>query len=393
LIFFDKVMKLLFDLTPTQWKANGSGIYTTMVFSQALKKGYKFDCIYSTINELPNFIKKTAEDNDCKLWKYENKTDFEKIVAENSFERIYFGTTSNTDCLVPDAVEMIVTLHDLRFIEVPSDRYRYLYRETKFGRIKQRVAHIFFPFLSAKQQIKSVSKFIYRSKLKIVTVSNHSKYSILQFFPSVPKEKIQVMYCPYPEIRKSVLSQESFDILHQYQVTKKDFVLIISANRWFKNSFRALLACDELISDKQFQNKKVIVVGRPTKAVTRKIKNKLQFIFIDYVSDEILQFLYKNAFCFLYPSLQEGFGIPPIEAMIQGTPVLASAISSVPEICGDGALYFNPYSVSEIKNRLLQILNDVHLRNNLIEKSQNRLDQLHTKQEKDIDSLISLICK
>ena len=79
--------------------------------------------------------------------------------------------------------------------------------------------------------------------------------------------------------------------------------------------------------------------------------------------------------------------------MIQGTPVLASAISSIPEICGEGALYFNPYSVSEIKNRLLQILNDVNLKNYLIEKSQKHIVQLNIKQKKDLDSLICLIFK
>jgi len=187
-------MKLLFDLTPTQWIANGSGIYTTMVFNGALQKGYTFDCIYSAETELPEEIMKAAERNNCKLWKYKNNQDFEKIVARNNYDRVYLGTASNADNVIPDAVDMIVTLHDLRFIEVPTDKYRYLYRETIFGRIKQRIAHIFFSSLNAKQQIKSISKYIYRSKLTIVTVSNHSKYSILQFFPTIPEEKIQVMY-------------------------------------------------------------------------------------------------------------------------------------------------------------------------------------------------------
>lgn len=75
------------------------------------------------------------------------------------------------------------------------------------------------------------------------------------------------------------------------------------------------------------------------------------------MSYEKLASLYQNAYLFVYPTLNEGFGYPPIEAMQFATPVICSAITSTTEICGDSVLYFNPYSIDEIKNRILMMEN------------------------------------
>jgi glycosyltransferase involved in cell wall biosynthesis len=69
-----------------------------------------------------------------------------------------------------------------------------------------------------------------------------------------------------------------------------------------------------------------------------------------------LELLYQNAYVFLYPTLNEGFGYPPLESMKHGTPVICSAITSTTEVCGDAVLYFNPFSVDEMKNRILLVL-------------------------------------
>ena len=81
-------------------------------------------------------------------------------------------------------------------------------------------------------------------------------------------------------------------------------------------------------------------------------------LFTGYVSDEDLPFIYNGADVFVFPSLYEGFGIPPLEAIQCGTPVAASRATSIPEVVGDGALMFNPDDVKDIAEKINKIIND-----------------------------------
>jgi glycosyltransferase involved in cell wall biosynthesis len=88
--------------------------------------------------------------------------------------------------------------------------------------------------------------------------------------------------------------------------------------------------------------------------------------------DEFLQFCYENATAFIYPSLSEGFGIPILEAMAFGCPVIASNVSSIPEVAGDAALLFSPDSPEELGSCICKIINNDALRNEYTEKGKNR---------------------
>ena len=116
---------------------------------------------------------------------------------------------------------------------------------------------------------------------------------------------------------------------------------MISCNRWLKNSYRGILALDQFFSDKKNQNYKAVILGQIPKRLQKKIKNIEKFEFKKYVDNDELEKLYAEAFALFYPTLNEGFGYPPIEAMKYGTPILSSAIASLPEVCGDAAIYFN----------------------------------------------------
>jgi glycosyltransferase involved in cell wall biosynthesis len=80
------------------------------------------------------------------------------------------------------------------------------------------------------------------------------------------------------------------------------------------------------------------------------------------VSDEELKSLYENAGCFLFPSLYEGFGLPPLEAMYCGCPVIVSREASLPEVCGDAAMYCDAYSVADIAHKITNMMGDANLR-------------------------------
>ncbi|MCR4942357.1 MAG: glycosyltransferase family 4 protein, partial [Campylobacter sp.] len=93
-------------------------------------------------------------------------------------------------------------------------------------------------------------------------------------------------------------------------------------------------------------------------------KNK-NIIFKGRVSDDKLVKLYSNAICFVYPSLYEGFGIPPLEAQACGCPVVCSNAASLPEVCENSVIYCDPYDINDIKEKIQMVLDDENIQNDL----------------------------
>jgi glycosyltransferase involved in cell wall biosynthesis len=96
---------------------------------------------------------------------------------------------------------------------------------------------------------------------------------------------------------------------------------------------------------------------------------------VGYVSDGELRALYEHAACFVYPSLYEGFGLPPLEAMACGCPVLASDAAAIPEVCGDAALYCDARSPGDLAARLGALMREPALRRTLAERGRARAAQ------------------
>ncbi len=381
--------KLLFALTPAQNIANGSSIYTGMVFKKAVETGKPFDAFYN-----PNIIEnKAIIDNIPKhvtLHKCLNTNDLEHLLESKHYDTVFFGNETDTGVNLPETVTPIVVMHDLRFIEVPNDTTRYLYRKTPFDRFKQIVLSKLAPNHDALHQRSTISHFIENPRLKIVTVSNHTKYSILLNYPKIKDSQIHVLTSPNPEIEvnREIKDCEEFNNLN---LQPKEYFLIISAGRWFKNSYRAIKALDNFAERNLLKDKKVLVIGAQKGSKVAQVKYPEKFVFVNYVEPEMLQCAFKNAYCFIYPSLQEGFGTPPLEAMQYGTPVLAASATAIYEVCRTGAYYFNPYSVMEIENRILQLISDKHFYENQCRLGIERCKEIISDQERDFDELIKLI--
>jgi len=92
-----------------------------------------------------------------------------------------------------------------------------------------------------------------------------------------------------------------------------------------------------------------------------------------FVSEEELDKLYTNAALFVFPSLSEGFGLPPLEAMARGVPVVSSGVACLPEILGEAAIYFNPLDINDIAAKIKNTLSDDRARKNLIQKGFERV--------------------
>jgi len=109
------------------------------------------------------------------------------------------------------------------------------------------------------------------------------------------------------------------------------------------------------------------------------------------VDVRLLATLYRHAFVLFYPSLNEGFGYPPLESMSYGTPVIASASSAIPEISGDGAIYVMPDSIDEMQNRLCWLLQDEQAWGHCSERARQRYRTISAAQDQMLAQLCHLL--
>ena len=184
----------------------------------------------------------------------------------------------------------------------------------------------------------------------------------------------------------------SFETNVRHEGNIERYFLLVSGNRWEKNNLRAIIAFDRLVSNGLIKDVRMKITGANADNFRYKVRNSASFDFLGYVSDEKLNDLYANAYLFIYPSLNEGFGYPPMESMRYKVPVIASPFTSMAEICDSGALYFNPLQIEEIMGRMLMMMDEQRH----AEYSQRGYEQylkIRERQDKDLDLLIEYILK
>jgi glycosyltransferase involved in cell wall biosynthesis len=201
---------------------------------------------------------------------------------------------------------------------------------------------------------------------RILTVSETSKNDILRWF-KVPAEKITVIYNAIDERFNVRPSDEQMQrVRERYQLDQR-FVLYVGNIKPHKNLERLIEAFD-LLRRRGFDQLRLLIIGDEISkypALRRAVhqhKQHKHVRFLGFVPIETLAVLYRQASAFVFPSLYEGFGLPPLEAMASGTPVVTSNVSSLPEVLGDAALLVDPYDPEAIAEGMRQILTDPQLR-------------------------------
>lgn len=380
----------LFDLTASQPNESGAfhggGKYAKKIYFEFVENYdaslWKVWALYDSSKALDSEIREKSNAAGITLVDVANR-NLAEIVNELSIHRFYsalpLGTISyGFNSLMNSACEIYGTIHGLRTLEtqIPFDALRY-----EIG-VKAKAGLLARKILEKRLYKRDLER--YGSLLKhtnILAVSNHTKYSILSHFPSV-REVPKVFYSP------DVTEFENHDDNDAADFKLSDYFLLISGNRWLKNNLRSAVALDQLFSEHPNLRHRVIVTGVSHPEIfLRRIRNKDRFIFYKYVSEGFLQTLYKNAFAFLYMTLNEGFGYPPLEAMKAGVPVVTSPFTSIMEICGDAVLYSDPYSVAEIKNRILQIT-DPDSHRHFVAAGKERYAKVRKRQDVDLQEMV-----
>ncbi len=197
----------------------------------------------------------------------------------------------------------------------------------------------------------------------IICVSESTKKDLLHFFPHLSNKNISVIYHGVSKTFK-VTTQKTTDKLINKILSSK-YIVFIGSRISYKNFSIAI----RLLSELPDFHLVIIGGGALSPSEHAELNEKLgeKFVHFEDVNSSLLNVMYNNAFCLLYPSSYEGFGLPVLEAMNAGCPVIAVNVSSLPEVCGPAGLMVESPNVNEIKYKI-RLLNNMSFRQEIIEK-------------------------
>jgi len=257
--------------------------------------------------------------------------------------------SAKTRCQIPQ----VVTIHDLFPLTFPKD-------STRAVRCNYRLR----------------VPTIIQNADAIIAVSRYTKSQILEHF-AVPADKIHVVYEGYDA--SNFTPRHDPAVLRRYGLDHHQFILTVGDARSRKNLDRVVQA---FASVKDKIPHKLVMVGPKTEADVRHLTNlagrchvRDRVVLLNYVSYQELPIFYSSAALFMFLSLFEGFGLPILEAMACGAPVMASNTSSIPEVAGDAALLVDPFDVTAIGAAMVSMISDGDLLDKLSQAGIQRCRQ------------------
>src|SRR5262249_27395352 len=256
----------------------------------------------------------------------------------------------------------VVTIHDcihLMFPQYLPNRLAFAYARTSIGMAAKRAT-------------------------RVLTVSESSKRDILRFVDTQP-DKIDVIYNAYDERFAIDPAEEDVVRVRERFQLQDEFVLYAGNVKPHKNLER-LIDAFQIVRKRGLDHLKLVLIGDDISKYTalRRAVHRHQLHkyvrFLGYLPEETLAVMYRLAGVFVFPSLYEGFGLPPLEAMASGTPVVTSNVSSLPEVAGNAAVLVDPYDPEAIAAGIYDVLTNEQLRRDLRRKGLERSRQFSWEQ-------------
>lgn len=248
---------------------------------------------------------------------------------------------------------LLVTIHDLSFERYPE-----------FFSRKARLWH----------RLVNPRKLCRRADF-ILALSEHTKQELVDVY-HVPPERITVTYLGVNSVFLNPVAVEKLAIVRQKYRLPERYVLSLG-NLEPRKNFRSVIDAFHRVPT----DASLVIVGRPVYRAEELYRRAAEGVaagrirFLGYVDAADRPALYRMATCFVYPSYYEGFGLPVLEAMASGTPVIASSATCLPEVVGDAGLLVDPYDVNDIAAAIETLLNDNQLRERLRTKGKLRAQQ------------------
>ncbi len=213
---------------------------------------------------------------------------------------------------------------------------------------------------------------IARSASRVITNSNNSRNDIFQYC-GIDSNKVNLIYWAVDE------SFREDDSSFHATLASDDFILYVGSLEPRKNISNLILAYEKFREQHPSTRTKLCLIGGENPlfaAVKLEAKRFKDDIFLlGYVDETLLRYCYRKARCVVYPSLYEGFGLPPLEAMACGAPVITSCTSSLPEVVGKAALLVNPLDINQIADAMYQVISDPKLAERLSQLGLERVKQ------------------
>jgi len=293
---------------------------------------------------------------DIPWYSFEEQLKFKKIIRQEKVDLMHFPHFN-----VPlfYNVPFVVTIHDLTMFHYPRSE----------ATTRSRVI-----FWLKDKAHRVVIRHAVKKAKHIIATSEFTKEDVVETL-CVPKEKITVTYQAPFEKGNGKWEMGNGSVLKKYKVDKP-YILYVGAAYPHKNLER-LVEAWKIFVDRHENKYQLVLVGTEDyfyKKLKLPITNyQLPIIFTGFVDDQELVELYENAHLYVFPSLYEGFGLPPLEAMSHGTPVISSNASCLPEVLGEAAMYFDPNNTEQMAEVMHQVLSDTDIQMQLHQNAREHL--------------------
>ncbi|HSN60410.1 MAG TPA: glycosyltransferase family 1 protein [Ferruginibacter sp.] len=298
-----------------------------------VKKDIDSDCLH----ESDNFKIEQTTPKAYPIWE---QIILPKLAAKNNVDILH--CTSNTAplfCKTP----LVITIHDIIFLE-----------KIEFsGSSYQTIGNLYRRFIVPR--VAKNAKFI-------ITVSEYARQLLVQRL-KIPENKIRVIHNGVSEVYKKISPEDKIIAFRKTYNLPEKFLLHFSNTAPRKNTLGTLKAFVSFCNS--CENPIPLVITNCSNDYLLKLLGQINsldykkhIICLDYTPANELPYLYNAATIFIYPSFSEGFGMPVIEAMACGTPVITSNTTSLPEVSGDAAILIDPYNYIEIGNKIIELLNN-----------------------------------
>ena len=344
-------MEIVINTVPLLGPLTGVGhyIYSLLIEFQRLRPDFTYTFYCGYFSKKPKMYREGAGFYRLKEWVKKNSafsTCARKLghtLPQINFKEYDVYFEPNFIPLAIRSKRIVTTVHDFSFHLYPEwqPRERVNYFSKNFFKRIEKADLI----ITGSRYIEREAQELLNGKgLRIVTIYYGYNNSLFHAHQEAEESKANrlgdyILFVGSIEPRKNLLGLlKAYLLLPEYM--KKDFQLLLIGYRGWGN--------------------------REIVAQMDQLKGSVNYL--GYLSDEALATLYRGASCLVFPSFYEGFGLPPLEAMACGCPVIVSNVASLPEVCGDAGYYVDPYRVESIAEGIYQVLTDESLRQSLIEK-------------------------